>query len=125
MIFGRLNPNHLKHVLPSFSQIAVVTILISPNCAKTTAILSLQDCIDIAEKQNLGHLVNIRDVESSREQLRQARSEFALNIDASLDVPPYTESRRLHVNVALLQRVHEEHVNMEFQQQSMFHTEIV
>ena len=115
MIFGRLNPNHLKHVLPSFSQIVVVTILISPNCAMTTAILSLQDCIDIAEKQNPGHLVNIRDVESSREQLRQARSEFALNIDASLDVPTYTESRRLHDNVALLQRVHEENVNMEYQ----------
>ena len=77
--------------------------------------LSLRECIDLAARQNLGYLGDLRDVEASREQLRQARSEFGLGIDASFDLPTYSESRQLQDDIALIQRVREENTTMEYQ----------
>ena len=77
--------------------------------------LSLRECIDLAARQNLGYLNDLRDVEATREQLRLARSEFGLGVDASFDLPTYSESRQLQDDIALIQRVREENTTMEYQ----------
>ena len=105
-----------KHGLP-LSAAAFALALLAARPAPT-APLSLAECIDLAARQNLGYLSDLRDVESTREQLRQARSQFGLDVDASFDLPTYTERRELQDNIALIQRVREENTNMVYQGQT-------
>ena len=94
---------------------AVFALALPAARSAPAAPLSLRECIDLAARQNLGYLSDLRDVEATREQLRQARSEFGLGIDASFDLPTYSESRQLQDDIALIQRVREENTTMEYQ----------
>ena len=109
---SRLNPVW-KNRLPLAAAAFALALLAARSAP--AAPLSLRECIGLAARQNLGYLSDLRDVEATREQLRLARSEFGLDVDASFDLPTYSESRQLQDDIALIQRVREENTTMEYQ----------
>ena len=109
---SRRNPVWKKGLPLAAAVFALALLAARPSPA---APLSLRECIDLAARQNLGYLSDLRDVQATREQLRQARSEFGLVVDASFDLPTYSESRQLQDDIALIQRVREENTTMEYQ----------
>ena len=70
--------------------------------------LSLTDCIALALEHNLQHRSNLRQFESTREQLRRAKAPFELNADASLTLPSYQDERDTFDDPALIARFREE-----------------
>ena len=109
-MLNRRRKSMRKNGLPLAAAAFALALLVDPPAH--AAPLSLGECIDLAARKNLGYLSDLRDFEATREQLRQARAQFGLGIDASFDLPTYTESRRLQDNIALIQRVREENTDM-------------
>ena len=110
------------HVVPLLS--TVLLGLSAPTRAQidTTAVpdpapLSLADCLEIAHTNNLGHRIDRANLESSREQLRQARAPFEFNANAGFTLPSYSERRDIVSNEALLARVRTEDTNFDYQGQ--------
>jgi outer membrane protein len=79
--------------------------------------LSLAQCLAIAYQSNLGHRIDRANLESSREQLRQARAPFEFNADAGFTLPSYRESRDIVSLEALESRVRAEDTNFDYQGQ--------
>jgi outer membrane protein TolC len=79
--------------------------------------LSLAECLEIAHANNLGHRINRANLESSHEQLRQARAPFGFNADAGFTLPSYSERRDIVATEALVNRVRTEDVNFDYQGQ--------
>lgn len=101
--------------LMQFGAIAQETTYVSPaltdidsTMESSADILSLAECITLALENNLQHRSNLRQIESTREQLRRARAPFELNADATLTVPNYTDERDTFDDPALIARFREE-----------------
>ncbi|MBT5145012.1 MAG: TolC family protein [Gemmatimonadetes bacterium] len=67
-------------------------------------VLSLEDCVTLALAHNLQHQSNLRQFESTREQLRRAKAPFELNADANLTLPNYRDERDTFESEALTSR---------------------
>ena len=76
-----------------------------------TNTLSLADCVALALAHNLQHQSNLRQFESTREQLRRAQAPFELNADASLTLPSYRDERDTFDDPALLSRFRAENTS--------------
>jgi len=76
--------------------------------------LSLQECIDLAAKQNLGFLNDRQGLESSRALLRQAQSKFELNAVANFTAPEFRDRRDLFETETALARFREENTTMTY-----------
>ncbi len=70
----------------------------------TANVLSLADCVTLAVAHNLQHQSNLRQFESTREQLRRAKAPFELNADANLTLPNYRDERDTFESEALTSR---------------------
>lgn len=77
--------------------------------------LSLADCLELANRNNLGYLLDRAALAATEERLRQARSPFSPNVNASLTVPSYSERRTVIDNEALLTRVRQEDTNFDYE----------
>jgi outer membrane protein TolC len=77
-------------------------------------ILPLSDCISLALEHNLQHRSNIRQFESTREQLRRAKAPFELNADASLTLPSYQDERDTFEDAALTSRFRAENTRFAY-----------
>ncbi len=76
-----------------------------------TAPLTLADCIRIARANNLEYLSDYQTLLSSHVALQRARAPFGLQVDATVNVPTYSEYRDVEENVALATRVVEDRSN--------------
>jgi outer membrane protein TolC len=76
--------------------------------------LSLQECIDLAARQNLEFLNDRQGLASDRAQLRLAKSEFELNADARFTAPNYRDTRDLIETQTALTRFREENTIMTY-----------
>ena len=94
--------------------LALFTGLCLTGSAFAQAPLSVEDCIDLALKQNLSYLSNRQGLARSRSQLIQARSAFELNADADLILPSYQDTRDLIETQTALSRFREENTNMSY-----------
>ena len=82
----------------------------SPALAQDS-LLTLQQCIGLAMRNNLQHLSNYQSLINSQASLERARAPFGLQMEANLDLPSYSEVRDVQESVALQTRIQEETTN--------------
>ncbi len=76
--------------------------------------LTLQECIDLAMRNNLQHQSDYHTLANSQAQLESARAPFAFNMDANITAPSFNELRDTQENVALATRVREENTDFSY-----------
>ncbi len=76
--------------------------------------LTLQECIQLALKNNLQHLNSRLHLSNVQAQLQQARAPFELRANAGLLLPSFDEARNTQESVALLTRFREETTNFTY-----------
>ena len=94
-------------------QWALVGLLIA-STTSTAAVLSLQECINLAVQNNLQHQRDQQTLASRRAQLTAARAPFAFNLDAYGTAPSYTGLRDTQEDIALATRVRTENINVSY-----------
>ena len=95
-------------------QWALVGLLIATTCS-TAAVLSLQECIDLAMQNNLQHQIDQQTLANSQAQLTMARAPFAFSMGAIVTAPSFTEERDTReADIALTTRVREEQTNVSY-----------
>lgn len=77
-------------------------------------VLSLQECIELAQHNNLQHLSNYQTLANNQAQLESARAPFGFNMNANLIAPRFTEQRDTQENIALATRVREENTDFQY-----------
>ena len=99
---------------PAHAEEAPQSPLADSSMVVTSPVLTLADCIALALEHNLQHRNNLRQFESTREQLRRAKAPFELNADASLTLPSYRDERDTFDDPALLSRFREENTRFNY-----------
>lgn len=79
--------------------------------------LTLYQCLALAYEHNLGYQINRANLESTEQQVRQARDPFELNVDGGFTLPSYSERRDILTSEALVNRVRTEDTNFDYQGQ--------
>ena len=80
----------------------------------SAAALSLQECIALAQRNNLQHQSNYQTLANTHAQLESARSPFGFNMSANFTAPNFTEQRDTQENIALATRVREENTDFRY-----------
>ena len=89
--------------------LAICLLLASLSAAAAQdSLLTLQQCIGLAMRNNLQHLSNYQSLINSHASLERARAPFGLQMEASLELPSYSEVRDVQESVALQTRIQEE-----------------
>ena len=105
------------HLRRAAGSLIVATACIAQTTPSVPDTLTLTDCLELAYRQNLGHLIDQASLAANRERLRGARAPFQLNADAGLNLPGYSESRDIIDNEALLTRIRQEDTRLNYQGQ--------
>ena len=77
-------------------------------------ILSLQECIALAQRNNLQHQSDYQTLANTQAQLESARAPFGFNMRANLIAPNFVEQRDTQENIALATRVREENTDFRY-----------
>jgi outer membrane protein len=77
-------------------------------------VLTLQECITLALRNNLQHQNDYHTLANSHSQLEAARAPFAFNMDANITAPSFSELRDTQENIALSTRVREENTDFRY-----------
>ena len=77
--------------------------------------LTLPQCLELAYRNNLDHLIDLASLAASQERLRAARAPFEVNVNADLTLPRYSESRDIIDNAALLTRIRQEDTRLDYE----------
>ena len=84
------------------------------NSIAVAEVLSLQECIALAQRNNLQHQSNYQTLANTHAQLESARAPFGFNMSADLTAPNFTELRDTQENIALATRVREENTDFQY-----------
>lgn len=87
-------------------------LLLFPFSAQSQEPLTLEDCIAMAYERGIEFQRMQKNLETSYEQLRQARAPFNLDASLNLTSPSYSDQRRLLDDPALTARVRNESTNL-------------
>ncbi len=88
--------------------------LLLTNTLSTAEVLSLQECIALAQRNNLQHQSDYQTLANTHAQLESARAPFGFNMSADLTAPNFTELRDTQENIALATRVREENTDFQY-----------
>ena len=114
-LFVNKHSMRIHHLLPTLIALGLTTPTVAAAQAPIESEpLSLDECLSIAYQNNLGHRIDRANLESSREQLRQAQAPFEFNADAGFTLPSYSERRDIVSLEALESRVRNEDTNFDY-----------
>ena len=77
--------------------------------------LTLPQCLELAYRNNLDHLIDLASLAANQERLRTARAPFEINVNADMTLPRYSESRDIIDNEALLTRIRQEDTRLDYE----------